>query len=93
MSERWQPVKVCVGGTQEFRENAAELLPQEPKEDKAAWQRRVSRAVLSPFLTRLCEQAAGLILRKPIQFEPQEAEGEVDEWWEDFRDNVDGLWR
>ena len=48
------------------------------KDDKEVWQRRVSRAVLSPFLTRLCKQAAGLILRKAIQFEPQDPEGEVD---------------
>ena len=35
----------------------------EPKEDDAAWRRRVSHAVLSPFLVRIADQAAGLITR------------------------------
>ena len=34
MSERWQPMLVCMGGTQAFRENAGELLPIEPREDE-----------------------------------------------------------
>jgi len=90
MSERWQPIQVCVGGTQAFRENAATLLPQEPKEDKAAWRRRVSHAVLSPFLTRLADQAAGLICRKPITLQPREEGGTIDEYWEQFIEDVDG---
>ena len=90
MSESWQPIKVCVEGTQGFRENCGELLPIEPKEDEEAWQRRVSHAVLSPFLTRIAEQAAGLILRKPIQLEPKVEGMEVDPYWEDFKENVDG---
>jgi len=90
MSEWWQPIEVCVGGTQAFRENCGELLPIEPKEDEAAWQRRVSHAVLSPFMTRIADQAAGLILRKPIQLEPKEEGMEVDPYWEDFKGNVDG---
>lgn len=90
MSEWWQPILICMGGTQEFRANAATLLPLEPKEDEDSWKRRVSHAVLSPFLTRLAEQAAGLICRKPITLEPQEEGGEVDPYWEDFIANVDG---
>ena len=79
MSEAWQPIKVCIGGTQAFRENAAHTAcPQEPKEDEAAWKRRVSHAVLSPFLTRLADQAAGLICRKPVTLEPREEGSEVD---------------
>ena len=90
MSGWWQPIKVCVGGTQAFRENAGQLLPLEPREDEAAWGRRVSHAVLSPYCTRIAEQAAGLILRKPIQLEPQEKEGEIDPFWEEFKQDVDG---
>ena len=90
MSERWEPILVCQGGTQTFRENAATLLPQEPKEDDKAWGRRVSHGVLSPFLTRLADQAAGLICRKPITLQPREEDGTVDEYWEDFVKNVDG---
>ena len=55
MSQAWQPIKVCVGGTQAFRENCGELLPIEPREDEAAWQRRVSHSVLSPFTTRIAD--------------------------------------
>ena len=91
MSERWQPIKVCVGGTQAFRENAATLLPIEPKEDDAAWRRRVSHAVLSPFLTRIAEQAAGLITRKSITLQPRDPEGEVDEYWNKWIEDVDGF--
>ena len=90
MSEWWQPILICMGGTQEFRANAAQLLPQEPKEDEDSWKRRVSHAVLSPFMTRIADQAAGLICRKPITLEPQEEGGEVDPYWEDFIANVDG---
>ena len=79
MSEWWNPIKVCVGGTQAFRDNAGTLLPIEPKEDSAAWRRRVSHSVLSPFLTRIADQAAGLICRKPITLQPREEGGEVDE--------------
>ena len=90
MSERWQPMKVMMGGTQAFRANAETLLPIEPREDTAAWKRRVSHAVLSPFTMRIAEQAAGLILRKPIQLEPKEEDGQVDEYWETWIDDVDG---
>jgi hypothetical protein len=90
MSERWQPMLVCMGGTQTFRENAGQLLPIEPKEDEAAWRRRVSHAVLSPFTMRIADQAAGLICRKPIQLEPKEEDGEVDEYWTEWIKDVDG---
>nr|BAR36044.1 phage portal protein [uncultured Mediterranean phage uvMED] len=90
MSEWWQPILVCMGGTQAFRENAETLLPIEPREDDQAWRRRVSHAVLSPFLTRLADQAAGLICRKPITLQPREEGQEVDEYWEEFIKDVDG---
>ena len=90
MAERWQPMLVCMGGTQTFRENAGTLLPIEPKEDEAAWRRRVSHAVLSPYVMRIADQAAGLIMRKPIQFEPKEEGGEVDEYWQEWMKDVDG---
>lgn len=90
MSQAWQPIKICIQGTQGFREHCAALLPIEPREDEAAWHRRVSKAVLSPFTTRIADQAAGLILRKPIQLEPKEEGGTVDPYWDDFVANVDG---
>ena len=90
MSERWQPMLVCMGGTQALREHAGELLPIEPKEDEAAWRRRVSHAVMSPFTMRIADQAAGLIMRKPITLEPKEEDGEVDEYWTEWVKDVDG---
>ena len=90
MSRSWQPIKVCIGGTQAFRENAEMLLPQEPSENADAWKRRISHAVLSPFLTRLADQAAGLICRKPVTLQPREDEGEIDEYFEEFIKDVDG---
>ena len=90
MSESWVPIDCCVGGTQYFRKNAGLFLPREPKEDYDAWQRRVSHATLSPFLTRLAEQAAGLILRKPCQLVSKEEDGEVDPYWTTFAEDIDG---
>ena len=91
MSKGWQPVKICMGGTQTFREHAKTLLPQEPRENDDSWKRRIGHGVLSPFLTRIADQAAGLITRKPVAFEPWEPDGEIDPWWNDvFSDNIDG---
>ena len=52
---------------------------------------RVSHAVLSPFLTRIAEQAAGLITRKAITLQPRDPEGEVDEYWNQWIEDVDGF--
>ena len=87
MSAAWQPTDLL------WRDAGvpcnAEILPQEPKEDADAWN-AVSHAVLSPFLTRLSDQAAGLICRKPITLQPREEDGVVDEYWENFIKDVDG---
>lgn len=90
MSEAWVPIDCCVGGTQTFRKRAAVFLPQEPKEDTDAWHRRISHATLSPFLVRIAEQAAGLILRKEIQLVAKEEGQELDPYWDLFKKNVDG---
>ena len=90
MSTSWFPIDVCVGGTAFFRYNAEMLLPQEPQELEDAWQRRVSRATLTPFTVRIAEQAAGLVLRKPIVLESKEQDGEVDQYWTEFLEDVDG---
>ena len=90
MSTSWFPVDVVVGGTAFFRYNAEMLLPQEPQELEDAWQRRVSRATMTPFTVRIAEQAAGLVLRKPIVLESKEQDGEVDPYWEEFLEDVDG---
>ena len=90
MNEAWEAISICVGGTQTFREHAGELLPIEPREDEKAWNRRVSHGVMSPFTTRIADQAAGLILRKPVQLQPKEEGGVLDPYWETFAENVDG---
>ncbi len=91
MSRGWVPIDLCVGGTQAFRANAAVFLPQEPAENQEAWERRVSHATLSPYTVRIAEQAAGLICRKPIQLQSKDKDGELDPYWEDFAQNVDGF--
>jgi hypothetical protein len=90
MSEQWLPIDVCLGGTQAFRENAKIFLPQEPEEDEASWRRRIYHATFAPYTVRIAEQAAGLILRKPIQLVSKEEGGEVDPYWEELIKNVDG---
>ena len=90
MSVNWFPIDVCTGGTTFFRYNATTLLPQEPAELEDAWQRRVSRATFAPFTVRIAEQAAGLVLRKPIVLNSKQQDGEVDPYWEEFLENVDG---
>ena len=91
MSTFWGPIDACVGGTQYFRENAVIFCPREPKEDEAAWQRRVSHATFAPYTVRIAEQAAGLILRKTVQLEAEEEGAELDPYWDEFQNNVDGF--
>ena len=91
MSAAWEPVKVNQLGTQYFREHAALYLPQEPREEPDAWRRRVSHAVMSPFLQRLVDQAAGLMLRKPITLEPADGSDFINPFWDEFVLDVDGF--
>ena len=90
MSVSWLPIDCCVGGTAFLRTNARTFLSQEPQELEDAWERRVSRATLAPFTVRIAEQAAGLVLRKPIVLESKQQDGEVDPYWEELVENVDG---
>ena len=90
MSINWLPIDCCVGGTQFFRYNAKTFLPQEPAELEDAWQRRVSHATFSPFTVRIAEQAAGLILRKGITLSSKQQDADVDPYWEEFAESIDG---
>ncbi len=91
MSKQWGPIDAVIGGTQYLREHAIELLPIEAREEQEAWQRRVYHAVMSPFTTRVAEQCASLILRKAINLTSRTEDGEVDPYWLDLKENVDGL--
>ena len=64
MSEDWWPINVCIGGTAAVRKYSEEIIPREPREDDAAYARRIYHATLPPFLQRLASQAAGTILEK-----------------------------
>jgi len=91
MSRDWNAIEAVIGGTQYLRDNYEILLPQEPREDAEAHMRRVYHAVMSPFTVRIAEQAASLILRKQIQLTSRDQDAEVDPYWEDWKENVDGL--
>jgi hypothetical protein len=83
MLKGWDPINICLAGTQGIREESTRVLPQEPREDAECYQRRVYHAVLPPFLTRLAAQASGLILRKGITLEG-------DEFWQEWAKDVCG---
>ena len=85
MAHHWYPINICVGGTASIRENSEEIIPREPREDDAAYNRRIFHAVLPPFLQRLASQAAGTILRKGIHLE-----GGDEEYWAKWREDVTG---
>ena len=90
MSRNWGPIEAMIGGTDYFKRNAPFFIPQNPKEDDAAYKRRVAHAVVSPYTIRLCEQAVGLILRKPVTLEADSEGADIDPYWEDFCKDVDG---
>lgn len=83
MEPAWDPIDLCLGGTSELRARARDFIPQEPREDDAAYNRRIFHATLPPFLTRLASQAAGVILRKGIHVDG-------DPYWTDWITNVTG---
>ena len=83
MRPLWEPIDVCLSGTSGLRANARRLIPQEPREEDSAYQRRIFHATLPPFLNRLASQAAGIILRKGIYLEG-------DPYWDEWAQNVTG---
>ena len=71
-------------GSDFMKELHGRYLPQEPREDDDAYAARIGRSVLSPFTLRLIENAAGMVLRRPIGVDG-------DSYWKEFSRNVDGL--
>lgn len=80
----WELMDSVTSGTERLRQLAQWYLPQEPREDLDAWGTRVRRSILSPFTTRLIENAAGAVLRRPVQIEGVR-------YWSRFARNVDGI--
>jgi hypothetical protein len=80
----WELMDSVTAGTERLRQLAGWYLPREPREDQDAWTTRIRRSILSPFTTRLIENAAGAVLRRPIQIEGPR-------YWGRFSRNVDGI--
>jgi predicted secreted protein len=83
MLPHWEPIDICVGGTRALRSYAEKIIPREPSEAQASYERRIFHATLPPFLNRLASQAAGIILRKGIQVEG-------DDYWQEWIQDVTG---
>ena len=81
----WGPINICIAGTNGLRDYAEEIIPREPREDDAAYRRRIFHATLPPFLQRLASQAAGTILRRGIHLE-----GGDEEYWRNWSEDVCG---
>ena len=84
MTPHWNTMAAVTMGSDYIKELHDRYLPREPREDDDAYRTRIYRSVLSPFTLRLIENAAGMVLRRPIQVDG-------DKYWTDFAKNVDGL--
>ena len=84
MTPHWNTMAAVTMGSDYIKELHDRYLPREPREDDDAYESRIYRSVLSPFTLRLIENAAGMVLRRPITVDG-------DEYWDDFSKNVDGL--
>jgi hypothetical protein len=84
MQPYWSRMQAVTNGSDFIRYYAPTYLPQEPREPQDAYETRVQRSVLSPYTVRLIDNAAGLILRRPINIDG-------DDFWLTWSENVDGL--
>ena len=85
MMPHWEPINICVGGTQAIRIYAERIIPREPAEDDDGYNRRIFHATMPPFIQRLASQAAGTILRRGVHLE-----GGDQEYWENWAKDVTG---
>ena len=84
MTPDWNVMAAVTNGSDYIKNLHDRYLPKEPREDDDAYNARVYRSVLSPYTLRLIENAAGMVLRRPITVDG-------DRYWRDFSKNVDGL--
>ena len=84
MTPHWNTMSAVTMGSDYIKELHDRYLPREPREDDDAYKSRIYRSVLSPFTLRLIENAAGMVLRRPITVDGEK-------YWDDFSKNVDGL--
>jgi hypothetical protein len=66
MAKHWRLIDALKGGTYTIRQRRQEFLPQEPRESDLAFDNRLNRSVLSPYLVRLQQLITGLVLRKEV---------------------------
>ena len=81
---RWTEVSACMGGNDYLKLYGGNWIPKLKHESDECFARRLSLASFSPYFTRIIQAAIGLILRKPIKLE-----GADEEWWAQWRQNVD----
>ena len=84
MAERWWTIQDLLAGTIQIRSKAERYLPRLNNESDNCYQTRINRSVVTPLYQRVIKAAVGLILRKPIILE-----GGAEEYWENWRLNVD----
>lgn len=65
-AKHWRLIDTLRGGTYLIRQHRQEYLPQEPRESDTAYDSRLNRSVLSPYLVRLTQLICGLVLRKEV---------------------------
>ena len=66
MMRYWDPINICVAGTDGLRQYAERLIPREPREDDDAYNRRIFHATLPPFCSVLQVKQRAQFLRRGI---------------------------
>ena len=66
---RWRLIEQLCKGTLGMQEAGKRYLPQEPGEDDAAYQVRLTASVCPPYYLRLEQMLAGMLTRKPVRLD------------------------
>lgn len=84
MLPAWKTMRSCLEGNQYLKQITREHIPILPNESDDCYRRRVNQALFTPYTSRVIDSAISLILRKPITLE-----GGNEQFWEEFRADVD----